>query len=268
MTKRIKLMIACHKKVDVPHDPLYLPVQVGAVGKDSIGFQRDDEGENISSKNPLYCELTGMYWCWKNLDVDYIGFVHYRRYFTMKKSHDQEHPLDHVLTMSQAEQLLDQYKVIVPKKRRYYIYTIYDHYSSTFTNEHLDLTKQILENKYPEYIPSWDKVMKSRSAYIFNMYIMSKEMNDSYCTWLFDILGELTKKVDVSKMTAFEKRYAGRVSERLFNVWLTRQLETGELKKSDIHEVPYMYIGKVDWAKKISGFLQAKFCGKKYDKSF
>ena len=44
---------------------MYLPVQVGAEKKESLGYARDNEGENISKKNPNYCELTGLYWAWK-----------------------------------------------------------------------------------------------------------------------------------------------------------------------------------------------------------
>ena len=83
----VKVIVATHKKYYMPNDKLYLPVQVGASGKNSIGYQRDDEGENISEKNPYYCELTGLYWAWKNLDVEYIGLCHYRRYFTLSKKH-------------------------------------------------------------------------------------------------------------------------------------------------------------------------------------
>ena len=74
------IFVACHKKCDTPKDAIYLPLHVGAEGKDPIGFTPDNTGDNISSQNPIFCELTGLYWCWKNLQYDYLGLVHYRRY--------------------------------------------------------------------------------------------------------------------------------------------------------------------------------------------
>lgn len=74
--KDIKIVIAAHKKYDMPQDNIYLPVQVGATGKKSIGYQKDNKGINISKKNNEYSELTGLYWGWKNLNNDYIGLVH------------------------------------------------------------------------------------------------------------------------------------------------------------------------------------------------
>ena len=86
------IVVATHKKYRMPNDPLYLPVHVGAEGKKDakgrpldFGYQKDNEGDNISLKNPRYCELTGIYWAWKNLECDYIGLVHYRRYFGGKE---------------------------------------------------------------------------------------------------------------------------------------------------------------------------------------
>ena len=79
--KNIKILVAAHKKYWMPSDEMYLPIQVGhAIADVNIGYQPDDTGENISAKNANYCELTGIYWAWKNLDADYIGLVHYRRY--------------------------------------------------------------------------------------------------------------------------------------------------------------------------------------------
>lgn len=77
------ILIAAHKPFDPPALEGYLPVQVGAaLAQKDLGFQRDDEGENISVKNPQYCELTAQYWAWKNLAGPRVmGLVHYRRYF-------------------------------------------------------------------------------------------------------------------------------------------------------------------------------------------
>lgn len=93
----IKIIIAAHKKYWMPTDPVYLPVHVGAEGKASIGYTPDNTGDNISSKNPHFCELTGLYWAWKNLDADYLGLVHYRRYFTRKEVHNIEAKKNQIL---------------------------------------------------------------------------------------------------------------------------------------------------------------------------
>ena len=84
----VRIVIAAHKEAKLPEGECYLPVFVGAAlhkGEDNLPpYCRDDQGENISEKNPLYCELTGLYWAWKNLDCDAIGLAHYRRHFSMK----------------------------------------------------------------------------------------------------------------------------------------------------------------------------------------
>lgn len=266
----VKVFIACHKLCEVPTDPLYLPIQVGAFDKENIGFVRDDTGDNISDKNPIFCELTGLYWCWKNLQYDYLGLVHYRRYFSLKigRKYNSSRKMNRVLNADEAEELLSKYRIIVPRKRHYFIESVYNHYSNTFSKEQLDETRDILIQKYPEFVSSWDDLMMSSKAYIFNMFIMSKELVDDYCTWLFDVLFELEKRIDTSFMTDFEKRYAGRVGERLFNAWMKKKISDGSIAESDIKEIPYLYIGKVDWKNKIISFLMAKFFHRKYKKSF
>lgn len=82
----IKVIVAAHKKYQMPKDELYLPLQVGSALHDSIGYARDNDGDNISDKNPNFCELTGLYWAWKNLDADAVGLVHYRRHFGKNRS--------------------------------------------------------------------------------------------------------------------------------------------------------------------------------------
>ncbi len=98
------IIVATHKKYQMPEDKLYLPIHVGAEGKESIGFNGDNPGKNISSKNPFFCELTGLYWAWKNLKSDYIGLVHYRRHLTIQKRVGKkvEEKFKNVLTLKQA----------------------------------------------------------------------------------------------------------------------------------------------------------------------
>lgn len=253
-----KIIIAAHKPYWMPDDVLYLPLHVGHSGKKDIGFTPDDTGDNISEKNPYFCELTGLYWAWKNLDVDYIGLAHYRRHFCVKKRGSDKK--NSVMTTKEFEQLIMKTDVILPKKRNYYIETIYKHYAHTHDASHLDITREIIEKKCPEYIPAFDKVMKSTKAHMFNMFIMKKELADKYCEWLFDILFELWDKIDVSEMSAFDARLFGRVSERLLNVWIIKN-------KISYTEINHIHMEPINWIKKISGFISAKLFGKKYTSS-
>ena len=262
--QNIKILVATHKKYKMLADTsVYLPIHVGCEGKEDLGFQGDNSGENISTLNPYYCELTGLYWAWRNLACDYLGLVHYRRYFTkMTKKYNESINIDDViLNRYEIEELLENSEVIVPKRRKYYIETLYSHYDHTFDGSHLDLARKMIEMKNPEYLSSFDKVMKQRSGYMFNMFIMKKELADDYFSWLFPILDSMYESIDLSDLTDFEARLFGRVSEILFNVWLDKN----DLK---IKEIPFMYMEKVDLFKKGMSFLMAKFFGKKYGQSF
>lgn len=254
----IRVIVATHKPYWMPSDDIYLPLHVGKAGKPDIGFVGDDTGDNISEKNPNFCELTGLYWAWKNLDADYIGLAHYRRYFSVKR---KKNKFESVLTRQQLEKILETTDVVLPKRRNYYIETIYSHYAHTFDGSQLDETRLIIEKKSPEYITAFDKVMKSRGAHMFNMIIMKKELLNEYCTWLFDILFELEKQIDTSGMTPFEARLFGRVGERLLDVWINKN-------HIPYKEIGYIHMESVNWGKKISGFLKAKLFKVKYEKSW
>lgn len=261
----VKIIVATHKKYRMPEDEMYIPLFVGAAGKEcDFGYQRDDTGDNISAKNPSFCELTGLYWAWKNLDVDYIGLVHYRRHFGTKR----KNPFDGILTFDQLKVMLNKYQLFVPKKRNYYIETLYSHYAHTHYAKHLDIVKDILKQKHPEYVDSYDTVLSRNSGYMFNMCIMKQELLNDYCEWLFDILFSLEERLDDSGLSAFQRRLYGRVSEIIFNVWLEQKIREEIISKESIKELPYIYMEKINWIQKISSFLKAKFAGKKYEESF
>ena len=257
--KNTKIIIATHKKYQMPEDDMYLPLHVGREGKGNLGYQGDNTGDNISLKNPYFCELTGLYWAWKNLDADYIGLVHYRRYFASKNK--SKNKFDSILKINELEKYLNDYDIVLPKKRRYYIETIYNHYKHTMHIETLDETIKIINEKYPEYKDSLNKVMNRRSMHAFNMFIMKKEYFDEYCEWLFSILFELENRMKDKEYDSFHSRFYGRVSERLLDVWL-------DYKNYKFKEIPFIYMENINWWKKGCSFLKAKFFGKKYDSSF
>ena len=61
--QHIQVIVATHKKYQMPADPMYLPLHVGAEGKDlELGYTKDNTGDHISALNASFCELTGMYW--------------------------------------------------------------------------------------------------------------------------------------------------------------------------------------------------------------
>lgn len=255
----ISIIIATHKKYKMPTDDIYLPVHVGAEGKKPIGYTPDNTGDNISIKNPGFCELTGLYWAWKNLDHDYKGLAHYRRHFRGKKK--TKNPFDCVLGRKELERYLRKDDVIVTKKRKYYIETIYAHYAHTMHVEPLDATREIIAKMHPDYLEYFDARMKARSQHAFNMFIMSKEKFDAYCEWLFSILFELEDQFKEVEYDTFHSRFYGRISERLLDVWLEKN---GYRYK----EVPFIYMEKIDMKKKVLGFIKAKVFHKKYDGSF
>lgn len=248
----VKIIVATHKPYWMPSDPLYVPVHVGAEGKERLGFTPDNTGDNISSRNANYCELTGLYWAWKNLDCEYLGLAHYRRHFTVLRGTSDRRD---VMSLDQARSLLANNDVLLPTKRNYWIESNYTQYVHAHHKEDLDTTREIIMERYPKYIKAYDSSMKKTTGHRFNMFIMKKELADAYCAWLFDILFELEKRLDISEYSANDKRVFGFVSERLLDVWL----ETNGIKSKDI---PYIFLEKENWFTKIMNFIMRKLKAK------
>lgn len=260
--KSLVVAVAAHKAYQMPGDPCYLPLHVGAAlhPEVDLGFQRDNGGDNISEKNQAYCELTGLWWLWKNVEADYKGLVHYRRLLGSPTRGGKD-PYDRVVTGDELLSLLEEHGIVLAKRRNYYIETVYNHYAHTFDARHFDECREVLSEHCPEYVPAWDCLMRSRGAHIFNVFVMRTDLLGAYCSWLFPILSDLEERIGFDGMDAFQMRWPGRVSERLLDPWL----KTNNL---DYAELPVVSPEPVDWIAKGKGFLAAKFLGKKYERSF
>ena len=237
----------------MPSDSLYLPVFVGKEIHPDVNktFQGDNTGDNISVKNPNYNELTALYWGWKNLEVDGMGLVHYRRYLSLKGGKS----FDNILTMDESKKLLSKYDVILPKRRNYYIETNKSHYLHVHEKEPLEVMTKVIKQDYPEYVPAMEKVFNRTWAHMFNMFIMKKKVLNEYCTWLFDILSKVEDQIDIREYTTYEKRVYGFLSELILDIWLETHPEY------TTHEVKYVFMEKTNWVKKGGRFLYRRIFG-------
>lgn len=247
----IKIIVATHKCYWMPDDPVYLPLQVGAEGKTDLGYIADNTGDNISSKNASFCELTGLFWAWKHVTADYIGMVHYRRYFTHSNPYLIAKKRQGIFTKQEYELLLQKTDIIVPNKRHYYIETTRSQYEHAHHPADLRMTEQIIQKKYPEYVAAFQKVMNRTWGHRFNMFVMKKDCFCLYCTWLFDILFTLEQRLDISHYDLYNQRVFGFIAERLLDVWL----ET--VQKSYI-EQNVCYMERQNWLLKGGTFLKRK----------
>ena len=250
----ITIIVAAHKPYWMPADSVYLPVQVGAEGKKPLGFQPDNAGENISARNSHYCELTGLYWAWKNLETDYLGLVHYRRHFSNGKRTGIK--TDRIADRKTMEQKLAESPILLPKPRHYRIETTYSQYAHAHHAIDLDTTREIISEKCPKYLLAFDTVMARTSGHRFNMFVMRRDLLNQYCEWLFPILFELENRLDISEYSTNDARVFGFVGERLLDVWLDK---TGQAYT----DVPYVFLEKQNWLGKGFRFLKRKFVSHK-----
>ncbi len=263
---KILIAVASHKPYDMPEEEIYQPVLAGASVSEVFlpsGWKADNTGDNISGLNPYYCELTAYYWAVRNADpsVAYIGLVHYRRLFGKKRSGP--------VTEEEIRSYLPETRVFVPRPRNYFIDDLGSHYAHTLDASHLAQVRSALKKVSPDYVAFWDKILKDRDGYMFNMNIMERKLAEEYLDWLMKVLAEVCRNIDPSKgLSDFDRRFPGRLSELLFNCWLDREVAIGKIAPGSICELDYYSPEKVNWPKKIVSFLKAKFLGRKYHKSF
>lgn len=248
--KDIQIAVAVHKDYWMPADALYRAVQAGSAGKPPLreDWQRDDGGDNISDKNSYYCELTVLYWAWKNLKAGYLGLAHYRRYFASRLFGEKR---ERIAGRAALERKLAKADAILPKKRHYWIETNYSQYVHAHKEIGLVQTKEILGEMYPDYLPAWERVMKRRSGHRFNMFVFRRDLLEAYCQWLFTLLFELENRLQAAGQFADNARVIGFVSERLLDIWL-------EKNKVRYVEMSVVHLENQHWPKKLCNFLCRK----------
>lgn len=229
-----KILVCCHKKDNFKNDNIYMPIHVGkSLSNIDLGIQGDNTGENISNENPHFCELTGLYWAWKNMEpVDYIGLCHYRRYFnfnehgtpfsdcTIIKSNKFD-TLD--LSLPNMDKLFKHYDVILAKPKCY-PYSLAVDYSTCQISEDLRTLFSIVNDLYSDYMPEMKFIFyRNNKLSHYNMMIMKWNDFNKYCEWLFNILFEAKNRINIEHYNAIQGRIWGYMSERLLLVYVKHQ---------------------------------------------
>ena len=226
----IKIFVCAHKEVPLPQHPYFLPIQAGAALHEHInGYQPDNLGNNISIKNPHFCELTCHYWAWKNLkNVDIVGLNHYRRYFDFTRKWPQfsadkhfiatEDFLKQEYNFPDLDNLLSKNDIILPVARHWRVSNT-QQYGDYHIAKDWEMLRQIIKERHPKYIPAFEKTMDhSNKSVGYNMFITHWKYFDAYSEWLFDILFEVEKRVPPID-DPIQSRIYGYMSERLVNVF-------------------------------------------------
>lgn len=241
------IYVVGHKNYNFPNNSIYKPLQVGH--GNAFTQYRDNTCLNISEKNANYCELTALYWMWKNDIVsDIIGLTHYRRYFSFKDHNKYyiktrnimaNHDFENFIKPPDFPRVFEQYDIILPTPE-YYINGMYKQYRDCHNIIDLDITIKILLQLYPDYSETLNTVFNRNKAYMCNMFICKKDLFKEYAKWLFSILFEAEKKIVISK-EPYQARVFGFLAERLFNVFI----EQHNLK---ILEIPTLFLceNKID----------------------
>lgn len=227
--------IAFHKDCELPTIDGYIPLLLGASEKQIHCIKHyceDNIGVNISNKNNAYCELTGLYWIWKNTEHSYVGLVHYRRFFAriygiryntrnfVFKFLNEGY---HIYTTSELSYMLEKYDIIVKKSELYKQgnKTIFENHEHV-GKENWRRLKNLIRDDYPEYYKTFCYQENEHYLYNCNMFFSEKKLIDEYCKFLFSILDKMDRLQIIINGQSYNNREEGYFSEFLFGVWLQK----------------------------------------------
>ncbi|MDX2190400.1 MAG: DUF4422 domain-containing protein [Bacteroidota bacterium] len=229
---KVKLYTVYHKLFVIPSHEFIIPIQVGKKNNPiDLKISGDDTGDNISVRNPNFCELTALYWIWKNdNEYDIVGLNHYRRFlklgrqniFSSSKYNISSNEINTVSNnIEKSINLLEKYEWILP-----YPSHLHNSLKTQYCNKHIpeewEILIQVISEKYPQYMPFVEKTFnKSNVLQPYNMFITDRKNFEKYADWVFSILFEVDRRISTSNYP-FQARAIGYMAERLFTLYMSK----------------------------------------------
>ena len=231
---KINIYVAVHKPATLYGDSCYRFIHVGADLHPEVyidGALKDNgNSDNISVKNDIYCELTGLYYLWKHVnDIEYIGFVHYRRFLAHKQFALQ--PNNVILTEQDYLNLLNKVDVVLTPPTKKYgercgYFTIKEDIPEFCFYR---LVKPSIARLFPEYLEAFEQEFITPTMSYGNIMACKKTLFNEYCEWLFAILFDVEQNLRNSPFNV-SAREMGYFSEYLLNVWIRKKQLTVSYK--------------------------------------
>lgn len=232
--QRVKIFMVYHKPSPFLAAEPFVPIQVGAGIDIPDVVCRDNTMDNIAEKNPNFCELTAQYWIWKNVRADYVGLMHYRRLISFTGCGEWTF-LDFSdktcerfgWNAGRIDALLRDYDILLPPDdtvfppgERGNVMTPYEFHCREHRKCDIDAAIAAIHDLTPEYDRYAQKALCEDTHECFgNICVMRKDLFDSYSEWLFKILFEVERRIEIPENRE-DARLFGFLSERLVMVWL------------------------------------------------
>lgn len=196
-----------------------VPVEVGASNRSNFLYPiHDNIGLNISNENIYYGELTGLYWIWKNENInkeELVGFCHFNKCLDVKFS--------------------KAYNLLINRKKYDFLVADKTYITPHPRKDELDAIVKILKKNYPEYYITWLKIYrKDGSSYACNnaqLFITTGKWFNKYCLFLFDVLKQMRQIIGNRTGSPYDVRYCAFMGERLLTVFII----TNNLKYKEYH---------------------------------
>ncbi len=190
-------------------------LQAGAQLTDiRVAEYTDDTGVHISSKNVNYCELTALYWIWKNKlpvlgentgpKIDYYGLFHYRRILDITQQDLYRLKANDIDVILQFPTLHEP--------------DISEHHARYMKEADWDAMVRALWELQPEYAEVFTHILEQPYFYNYNLVVAKRNVLSDYCAWLFPIL-ERTEELSRPKGCERADRYIGYLGENLMTLY-------------------------------------------------
>ena len=225
----VEVYVVTHKPIDFALPDYCKKIQVNAEANGQWpGYLHDnDNPDNISLKNPYYCELTALYSMWKNSTADIQGLFHYRRFIggidTPQKSL-LVIPVPNIRKNAISKQkiieaLKDSDLIVSFPYAPYPLNALEDLRIYVYWKD-IQAMYSVIREYYPDYLPSLKHILSLEHISYCNVFIARREFTHEYCTWLFDVLGKIEDRISFDGYDTQHKRVLGYTTEVLLNVYI------------------------------------------------